>query len=104
MPEATSQQRSGSAKSWADEVEEVDKSAIATIPIPSDEKENLGEDLPPPAVTVCVDETKSAVKKTWREALVGNRDASNGLKLRYVPLSLEGVVECIAAEVKPAVE
>lgn len=51
-----------------------------------------------------MDTAKPELRKSCKEALAGNRESANGLKLRYITPTEPGIVEYSEADVKPTVE
>lgn len=107
-----------SKKSWYDEVEaeaakegEVQGRPVAISPPQREDatgnpRSGPESELPTviPQTTAKIDEISTVPKKSWREALAGNRDATSGLRLRYVPPTIDGVVGYTVEEVRPTIE
>lgn len=93
---------SSGTKHWSDEVEEQEAIEVKKQEATADREEVVIEDHLG-KIPVKVDEVQVAPKKTWREALAGNRVGENGLKLRYIPPETDGVVEFTDADVRSSI-
>lgn len=56
-----------------------------------------------PGTEIRVDEVKQVLRKSWKEALAGNRLGGQGMQLRYFPPTNPGIVEFTKDGVQPSI-